>query len=218
MQTECFSAPVPGEGKDGNRCSAQPKRWMHSYVVTHSDGAFGRETRFPVFGSLMYRRRFHTSRPTYSSCSGFRCREQACRESCWDSRQRRPVPDNALRSVPSQYLARSPVRHVGAQECSLKTHGKTSGRVFDRCGRAPWARYRTSSRSKETTNVGTGARLAVFIPSRRRRCPSAPSEVGASNSTLAQLVSRRALTLSAGIAALIPDRRRRRMRDPKQLE
>ena len=33
-------------------------------VVTHSDAGFGRETRLPVSGSLMSRRRFHTSRPT----------------------------------------------------------------------------------------------------------------------------------------------------------
>src|SRR5205809_7827298 len=36
-------------------------------VVTHSNDEFGRETRLPVSGSLIYRRRFHTSRPTYSS-------------------------------------------------------------------------------------------------------------------------------------------------------
>src|SRR5688572_26429395 len=48
--------------------------WLHSSsstirssgttVVTHSDGGFGLETRLPVSGSLTYRRRFQTSRPT----------------------------------------------------------------------------------------------------------------------------------------------------------
>ncbi len=47
--------------------SASTIRSSGTAVVTQSDGGFGRETRFPVSGSLTYRRRFHTSRPTYSS-------------------------------------------------------------------------------------------------------------------------------------------------------
>src|SRR5258708_33832818 len=55
------------------RCFAEAHRASSTILssgtsfVPHSEGGFARDTRRPVSGSLMYRSRFHTRRPTYNS-------------------------------------------------------------------------------------------------------------------------------------------------------
>ena len=113
-------------------------------------------------------------------CSGFRCRAQDCRESCWDSRVRHPVPDSVPRSVASRWPSVT---------CQLRSRGRSAGSLPLRqersrvrpspCRRASRASPCSRSRDRLRTSRAPRDRAVRVVscrpgPSGRARssCPS----------------------------------------------